>query len=87
MGSLRANKLHIFANNLATSMETHITSVTIPKSVTSIGGYAFDGCSSLTSVQFTGTKEQWNKVKLHEYWAYGSEIQMVQCTDGEVKLY
>jgi hypothetical protein len=31
-----------------------LTSVTIPGSVTSIGDYAFLGCTSLTSVYFTG---------------------------------
>jgi hypothetical protein len=30
-------------------------SFTIPNSVTSIGGLAFDGCESLTSVTFQGT--------------------------------
>ena len=64
-----------------------LTSITIPNSVTSIGDYAFHGCSSLTSVKYTGTKGQWNKnkVKLHEYWAHGSKIQMVRCTDGEIR--
>ena len=32
--------------------DTGITSITIPASVTSIGEYAFDGCSSLSSVEF-----------------------------------
>jgi hypothetical protein len=31
-----------------------LTSVTIPGSVTNIGSYAFENCSSLTSVHFTG---------------------------------
>lgn len=65
-----------------------LTSITIPNSVTSIGWYAFYKCSSLTSVKYTGTKGQWNKnkVKLHEYWAHGSKIQVVRCTDGEIRL-
>ncbi len=31
-----------------------LTNVTIPNSVTSIGGYAFHDCTSLNSVYFTG---------------------------------
>ncbi len=67
---------------------TSLTSITIPNSVKSIGEEAFLKCSSLTSVKYTGTKGQWNKnkVKLHEYWAHGSKIQVVRCTDGEIRL-
>ena len=36
--------------------------VTIPNSVTSIGYRAFQYCSALTSVNFTGTQEQWNAI-------------------------
>ena len=36
-----------------------LTSVTIPDSVTSIGNYAFSGCSGLTSVYYTGDVAGW----------------------------
>lgn len=36
----------------------------IPDSVTNIGNYAFSGCSSLTTVNYTGTKEQWNNINI-----------------------
>ena len=36
-----------------------ITSVTIPNSVTSIGERAFDGCTSLTDVYYTGDINDW----------------------------
>ena len=36
-----------------------LTSVTIGNSVTSIGNYAFSGCSGLTAVYYTGTVAQW----------------------------
>ena len=65
-----------------------LTSITIPNSVTSIGRGAFRYCSSLTSVKYTGTKGQWNKnkVKFNEYWAHDSKIQVIHCTDGEIRL-
>ena len=62
-----------------------LTSVTIPISVTSIGDWAFLGCSSLTSVQYTGTKEQWDKIE-KSGWADNSYIQVIRCTDGEIRL-
>ena len=35
---------------------------TIGNGVTSIGDYAFNNCSCLTTVNYTGTEEQWNAI-------------------------
>lgn len=40
-----------------------IKEITIPRSVTGVGADAFKGCISLEKVNFTGTEEQWNKIK------------------------
>ena len=40
------------------------TSFTIPDSITSIGDYAFYGCSSLKNVYYSGTKQQWNEITI-----------------------
>ena len=39
-----------------------LKSVTIPASVTKIGGRAFDECRNLKTIIYEGTKEQWKKV-------------------------
>lgn len=41
-----------------------LISVTIPNSVTSIGYGAFEGCSKLKEVNYKGTEEQWNNIKI-----------------------
>ena len=41
-----------------------LTSVTIPVSVVSISNYAFLSVNSLTTVNYKGTKEQWNAIKI-----------------------
>ena len=41
-----------------------LTSITIPDNVTSIGNSAFSGCSSLTTVNYMGTEEQWNEITI-----------------------
>lgn len=46
-------------NGYDTDNNPGMTSVTIPNSVTSIGGWAFYGCEGLTSVNYTGTIAQW----------------------------
>lgn len=43
----------------------NLKSVTIPTSVTSIGNSAFSNCSSLTTVNFKGSEEQWNAIKIY----------------------
>ena len=43
---------------------TSMTSITIPNSVTSIGGNAFYNCSTLTDVYYDGSEEEWNKITI-----------------------
>ena len=63
-----------------------LTSITIPNSVTSIGSSAFNRCESLKVLNYAGTKEEWNKMRNDEYWNYNSKIQVIRCTDGEIRL-
>lgn len=65
---------------------TSLTSITIPNSVTSIGWGIFWGCKSLTSIKYAGTKEQWKKIELNGGWAEKSSIEVVHCTDGEIRF-
>ena len=39
-----------------------LESVTIPASVTKIRNYAFDGCTALADVYYTGNESQWNTI-------------------------
>ena len=45
-----------------------LTTVTIPNSVTSIGSYTFYNCSSLVSINFQGTKDQWDTMYKGSKW-------------------
>ncbi|MDE5581590.1 MAG: leucine-rich repeat protein [Treponemataceae bacterium] len=45
-----------------------LASVTIPASVTSIGDKAFCRCTGLTTINYTGTEEQWNAITKGEDW-------------------
>ena len=60
-----------------------VKTITIPETVTKIGSYAFERCSSLTDIYFTGTKEQWHAITVgdHNDCLYTVPIH---CTDGDI---
>ena len=60
-----------------------LTSITIPDTVTSIGGFAFYRCSALSEISFNGTMEQWNAVSKDPYWDSDTGDYTVYCTNGE----
>ena len=43
-----------------------ITTLSIPKSVDTIDGYAFQECYSLSDIEYGGTEEEWNAVNKNE---------------------
>ena len=65
---------------------TSLPSITIPDSVTAIGRAAFDSCNSLTTVNYTGTEEQWAAITFGDIWNYNVPATEVICSDGTVAL-
>ena len=64
------------------------TNVIIPASynglpVVGIGDEAFSGCSSLTSITYTGTKAEWKKTRI-EKSASGITCTVI-CSDGTIE--
>lgn len=61
--------------------------ITLPKTITSIGNYAFAYCD-LKRIKFNGTIEQWNNVSKGTLWAFGilGSIKYVTCIDGTVDI-
>ena len=42
-----------------------LNNVTIPKEVTLIYGSVFENCNSLTTINYTGTEEEWKQIKVY----------------------
>jgi hypothetical protein len=72
--------------NRTFSFFTSLRSVVIPDSVTVIGDEIFFQCTSLTSITYEGTQEQWNKIYKGSSWKSGVPATYVQCSDGQVAL-
>ena len=65
---------------------SNLASITIPNSVTSIEGDAFNRTKNLESINYLGTKAQWEKVKLGPFWRKGSYLERIECRDGIIEL-
>lgn len=64
-----------------------LTSISVPKSVTEIvGTIVFNDCYGLNSINYNGSKDEWNRIKKDEDWCYHSMIEKVICTDGSVSI-
>lgn len=63
-----------------------LTSVTMSNRVKHIGNWAFKNCISLTAINYTGTKDQWSKIKLEDEWDENSPIKTIHCIDGDITL-
>ena len=48
---------------------SNLSSITIPNSVTSIGYYAFEGCSGLTKVNYLGTVDKWVEIDFNSSYS------------------
>lgn len=57
---------------------TELTTVYIPESVRSIGIYAFHNCTSLQTILYGGTEEQWNSMTRNPDWDLATEHYTVQ---------
>ena len=60
-----------------------LKNIEIPNSVISIGKDAFLSCINLTTVNYTGTIEQWNKISIDDWNTDLTNAQIV-CTDGTI---
>ena len=61
-----------------------LESITIPNSIKSIGESAFSSCSSLSNINFNGTKAQWNRIEKYFDWNYDTGTYTIHCTDGDI---
>ena len=82
----------VFPSNITKITDTafeecrDIVSISIPNSVKEIGKETFYNCIKLTTIQFKGTKEQWDNITKGKYWNYSVPAKYVSCTNGTVSF-
>lgn len=56
---------------------SNLTNIKLPESLTSIGYSAFYGCTSLKTINFKGTEDQWNAITKGSNWNSNCPSDMV----------
>lgn len=64
---------------------SNLHTITISSSCKSIGEWAFQNCSSLTRIEFSGSINDWKRMKKHPTWDYDTPDYLVVCKDGTIK--
>lgn len=67
---------------------TNLTSITIPKSVTTLGDSAFNGCTALKNINYAGTMDEWRAVSKGSGWNtnLGNGTYTVHCSNGDIQV-
>ena len=63
---------------------TTLKSVSLPNTITHIGGLVFVKCSSLTDINYGGTIAEWEAISKHEKWNFTLGDYTIHCTDGDI---
>ena len=62
-----------------------LTSVTMPRSVTTLGIHVFGECPKLIDITYTGTMNEWHKIKHADNILSQSDVKKIRCTDGVIE--
>ena len=65
--------------------ECYFSSVTLPVSLKTIESSAFGENARLETINYNGTKKQWNEISKDEYWIDNDIHYTVHCTDGDIE--
>lgn len=74
-----------YIDDYAFSECMNLKSVTIPNTLKYLGANVFDLDNNLKDIYYKGTKEEWDKVKIHPNNRWPENIK-IHCTDGIISL-
>ena len=64
----------------------YLKTIYLPSTITSISDDVIVNCISLTKIDFSGTKAQWNSITKGERWNYTAKALSISCSDGFIEL-
>lgn len=64
-----------------------LVEVSIGKNVERIDRDAFYGCFNLVTVEYRGTRAEWNMIEIDEEWSLMCKFKYVECQDGSIYIY
>ena len=80
----------IIIKSLAFSGCENLSRVVLSAGIKQIGAYVFAYITQknkgLKSINYLGTRAQWNKIKLDAKWKEYSHIESIECKDGVIEL-
>ena len=70
-----------FANNCE-----RLESITLPSTLEYIGEKFVSKCKEFSTINYSGTKEQWEKIEKHPEWDIDMKSYVIHCSDGDIEV-
>ena len=64
----------------------YVKRIVLPASITKIEGEILVSCVSLTTIDYAGTKNQWNAISKDSRWNYKAPALTISCKDGLIDI-
>ena len=64
----------------------YVKRIYLPKTITKLYNEILTSCVSLKTIDFDGTKAQWNAIEKGERWNYNAPAFDVSCSDGIINI-
>ena len=64
----------------------YVKRIYLPKTITKLYNEILTSCVSLKTIDFAGTKAQWNAIKKEERWNFNAPAFDVSCSDGIINI-
>ena len=61
-----------------------LKTINLPSTISKLGRNTINECPALETINFNGTKKQWNSVVKDEHWLRNSGSPTIHCTDGNI---
>lgn len=63
-----------------------LVSVTLPTTLEYIGEKFVSKCQAFSTINYSGTKEQWEKIEKHPEWDIDMKSYVIHCSDGDIEI-